>query len=426
MSLKANCVDALVIGAGAAGLAAAARLVERGHSCILVDRERERGGILLQCIHSGFGLQRFSEELTGPEFAARLAASPFAMQADFRPDTTVLSFRSFSGIDGKPRFESWLSSSRSGAYAVESRSVILAMGSRERNRGNVRIAGDRPAGIFTAGLAQRLLNMDGYLPGRKAVIIGSGDIGLIMARRMRLCGAEVSAVVEILPRPSGLARNVAQCLDDFGIPLLVSHATLAIRGRDRVEGVEIAPVEQGVIQTGKKRFIACDTVLLSVGLVPENELSARSGVEINPVTNGPLVDERLMTTVAGIFAAGNVLHIHDLADWASEEAERAGDNCADWLSGSNSPLVRVPVRAGKNIRYTVPAFVAPSREWLLRFRSLVALDKALLTVTLGDRLILERTLSWLKPAEMVSCTVPATEMAVHEGAEIRLDVVELP
>lgn len=428
--MKQSTFDAAVIGAGAAGMAAAAALWKRGRSCALVDRESDMGGILLQCIHNGFGLHRYGEELTGPEFAARLEADVRSAGIPFFPETTVLS------IDPPDRpeepFRLVLSSSR-GIEEFLSKAVILAMGSRERNRGNVRIPGDRPAGVFTAGLAQRLINIEGYIPGSRSVIVGSGDIGLIMARRLTLSGVKVEAVVELMPYPSGLARNIAQCLDDFDIPLYLSHGTIRIIGRERVEAVEIAPIEDGALRMDRSRLIPCDTVLLSVGLVPENELSARTGVAINPVTNGPLVDSCLMTKIPGIFAAGNVLHIHDLVDRVAEEAERAGESCADWLDRidgldqvdklvrpQSAALAEIPLIAGRNVRYTVPSSLAAgiltdsTKPAAILLRSLVPLDRATVTIRQGESRIFSKRLAWVRPGEMIRVDL---ESAVELHAE---------
>ncbi len=401
--------DAVVIGAGAAGMAAAASLAARGHSAALIDREPFTGGILPQCIHNGFGLHRYGEELTGPEFAARLERDVRAAGIPFFPDTTVLSISRQAGSDGP--FSLTLSSSR-GMEEFRSRAVILAMGSRERNRGNVRIPGDRPAGVFTAGLAQRLINVEGYTPGSRAVIVGSGDIGLIMARRLTLSGVKVEGVVELLPFPSGLARNVAQCLEDFSIPLYLSHATTRIIGRDRVRAVEIAPLEGGAPRLDRARAIECDTVLLSVGLVPENELSARSGVSINPATHGPVVDSTLMTSVPGVFAAGNVLHVHDLVDRVAEEAERAGAACAAWLDRKAAAAgaygrAEVPLASGRNVRYTVPSSLAPGAPATVLLRSLVPLDRATFTIRQDGAVVFSKRLAWVRPAEMVSVALGA-------------------
>lgn len=415
-------LDSLVIGGGAAGLAASLSLSKRGFSTALVDREPYMGGILLQCIHNGFGLRHFGEELTGPEFARRLERDVVDAGIPFHASTTVLSLARDQSGSG---FDLLLSSATEGVYRVRSRSVVLAMGSRERNRGNIRIAGTRPAGVFTAGLVQQLINIDGFVPGKKAVIIGSGDIGLIMARRLTLSGVKVAGVVEIQSFPSGLTRNIVQCLDDFGIPLHLSHATLRILGNDRVSGVEVAPLEGGAVRQDRAFTIPCDTVLLSVGLVPENELSAKAGVALNPVTGGPSVDSRLMTSVPGVFAAGNVLHIHDLVDNVVEEASRAGDECALWLerlgvrgtrevlsaSGVLSPgettPAEVPVRAGINVRYTVPSSMEIGSSVTLSLRSMVAMDSGLLKLERNGRAFFTKKLSFVRPGEMITVQVPA-------------------
>ena len=405
--------DAVVIGAGAAGMAASLSVSKRGFTCALVDREDYMGGILLQCIHNGFGLQHFGEELTGPEFALRLEKDVRAAEIPFFSGTTVLS------IDSEESgFSLILSSAANGVFRASCASVILAMGSRERNRGNIRIAGDRPAGVFTAGLAQRLINIDGYLPGKRAVIIGSGDIGLIMARRLTLSGAKVEAVVEIQPFPSGLTRNIVQCLNDYSIPLYLSHSTLRIIGRDRVEGVEIAPLENGAPRLEKAFTIDCDTVLLSVGLVPENELSAHAGISLNPVTNGAFVDSTLMTSVPGVFACGNVLHIHDLVDRVAGEASRAGESCADWLEGARSGKKRaeVPLKAGANIRYTVPSTIDPESKTTVCLRSMVMLDRGILKIMRGGAEIYKKSLNWVRPGEMISVEIPAGTLGVASTA----------
>jgi NADPH-dependent 2,4-dienoyl-CoA reductase/sulfur reductase-like enzyme len=416
--VKTFSTDVVIVGAGAAGMAAALPLARRGFSCALVDREDSMGGILLQCIHNGFGLHHFGEELTGPEFAARLENDVRLAGVPFFPSTTVLSIepisrggQSPSSVPAGANFRLLLSSSADGVTTAFARSVILAMGSRERNRGNIRIAGDRPAGVFTAGLAQRLINIDGYLPGKRAVIIGSGDIGLIMARRLTLSGAKVEAVVEIQPFPSGLTRNVVQCLEDFGIPLYLSHATLRVIGKDRVSAVEIAPLVNGAPNPERAFAIPCDTVLLSVGLVPENELSARVGVALNPVTNGAVVDSRLMTNIPGIFSAGNVLHIHDLVDRVAAEADRAGNFCADWLQSDDwlqgqTPIPEIPLRAGKNVRYTVPSSISPGRNQSVSLRSMISMDRAVLLITRSGESVFEKKLSWVRPGEMISVDIP--------------------
>ncbi|ULQ59383.1 NAD(P)/FAD-dependent oxidoreductase [Brucepastera parasyntrophica] len=394
--------DAAIIGAGAAGMASASTLSDRGYHPVLIDREEFTGGILLQCIHNGFGLHRYNEELTGPEFAFRLEEQIEKAGIPFLSRTTVLSIEK-----QESEFRLLVSSAEDGLRTIICPAVVLAMGSRERNRGNIRIPGDRPAGIYTAGLAQRLINIDGYLPGKKAVIIGSGDIGLIMARRLTLSGAEVAAVVEIQPYPSGLTRNVVQCLQDYNIPLYLSHATTRINGRERVTSVEVAPLENGTVNQEKTFSIPCDTVLLSVGLIPENELSAKTGVELNPVTNGPIVRANLMTSVPGIFAAGNVLHIHDLVDRVAEEAERAGCACADWLdSGGTAVPSGIQLKPGLNIRYTVPSQIIPEQNMRISFRSMVIIDRAVVRLEQNGRELFSKKISWVRPGEMIQLDIP--------------------
>ncbi|MBN1617221.1 MAG: FAD-dependent oxidoreductase [Spirochaetales bacterium] len=402
-----NRYDVAVIGAGAAGLAASATLAREALSVLTVDREESAGGILPQCIHDGFGLHRYGQALTGPEFSARLEGEALLPANDLRLGTTVLSlFR-----DG----ESWilrLSSVHTGVYEISARAVVLAMGSRERNRGNVRIAGDRPSGVFTAGLAQRLMNIDGFLPGKEAVIIGSGDIGLIMARRLTLSGVHVQAVVEIQGYPSGLARNVVQCLEDFSIPLYLSHATIAIRGRQRVTACEVAPIEHGAPVLQKAFQIPCDTVLLSVGLVPETELATSMGVALDPVTGGPRVDSRYMTNLAGVFACGNVLQIHDLVDHVAAEAENAARSCVAYVRGEyvqNVPFVSL--ECAQHVRSVVPSCLIPGSPGILSLRSLSVLTSARLRLrdTQGT-IVFEKKLGFIRPAEMIVCAIPDAAM----------------
>ena len=326
-------IDVAVIGAGAAGLAAAAECAARGLSVAAIDREERPGGILRQCIHNGFGVRYFKEELTGPEYADRVMRRAADAGAEFLVGTTVTDVK--RSKDGS--FSLLLLSAADGVTRLRTRAVILAMGCRERNRGNLAIPGSRPAGVFTAGCAQKLLNVDGMLPGKTAVIVGSGDIGLIMARRLCWSGVEVKAVVEIMPNPSGLTRNVVQCLEDFNIPLYLEHAVVSINGRERVESVDAAPLKDGVPQLEKTFRLPCDTVLFSVGLIPENELARKLGVELNPATGGALVDSDCQTSVPGVFAGGNVLHVHDLVDFVSEEAERAARAAAAYLAGAPAP-----------------------------------------------------------------------------------------
>lgn len=409
--------DSVVIGGGAAGMAAALELAGRGLSCAVVEREGHLGGILTQCIHNGFGLIEFNEELSGPEFAERFeekvrktAITPFC-------GTTVIEMET----EGDEKVLSCVSSEL-GVVRLRAKAVVLAMGCRERNRGNIRIPGSRPAGVYTAGLAQRLVNIEGYVPGKDIVIIGSGDIGLIMARRMSWVGCKVHAVVEILPYPSGLTRNIVQCLNDFGIPLYLSHLTTDIYGKDRVEGVEITPIENGALMTEKAFKIPCDTVLLSVGLVPENELSKKMGVEINPMTNGPYVDSSLMTSVPGVFAAGNVLHVHDLVDYVVEEARRAGAFAAEWLSGKRAAK-EIRVKAGPNVRYVNQSRIDPERDNKLYLRTLIVKNDAVLEVKLNNKVIRQARKSHVQPSEMLSLSLgPADLEAALQAPDSTLEI----
>jgi len=403
--MKQLIFDAVVIGGGAAGMAAAIELDSRGNSVLVLDREESLGGILMQCIHNGLGLIEFDEELTGPEFAQRFEEKLQTRNIQVLLKTTVLDIRE----DDKHKVI-YAVSAKKGMMRIEARAIVLAMGCRERNRGNIRIPGARPAGIYTAGLAQRLVNIEGYIPGKDVAIIGSGDIGLIMARRMSWSGCKVHAVIEILPYPSGLTRNIVQCLNDFNIPLYLSHMVTNIYGKDRVEGIEIAPIETGALMSEKAFRIACDTVLLSVGLVPENELSRDAGIEIHPATNGPWVDSMLMTTMPGVFACGNVLHVHDLVDYVVEEARRAGANAAAWLSGYRAER-EIRVKSGSNIRYIMPMRVNPERENRLYMRTLVVKNDARLDVRLDGTEVKSRKLAHVQPSEMLSLTLKPEDLA---------------
>ncbi len=358
-------VDIAIIGGGPAGMAAAIAAREEGaEDILLLERDyRGLGGILNQCIHNGFGLHVFKEELTGPEYAERYADRVRELGIRTRLGTMVLDISPDRAITA---------ASEGGLLEIRARAIVLAMGCRERPRGALNIPGSRPAGVLTAGTAQKFVNLDGYLPGRDAVVLGSGDIGLIMARRLTLEGARVRAVAELMPYSNGLKRNVVQCLDDFDIPLLLSHTVTRVIGRRRVEGVEISrvgPDRKPVAGSG--RHYPCDTLLLSVGLIPENELAKTAGVALSPITGGAVVGESLQTSVEGIFACGNALHVHDLADNVSVESALAGRNAARHLRGTGYRLAGVPVRAGAGVRYGVPFLVNPANldgRLALRFR----------------------------------------------------------
>ena len=394
--MKELSFDSVVIGGGAAGMAAALELDKAGFSCAIVEREESLGGILTQCIHNGFGLIEFNEELSGPEFAEKIEERLAGTGIRSFTGATVMEM----DVSGELK-TLYCYSGMHGVIRISSRAVVLAMGCRERNRGNIRIPGDRPAGVYTAGLAQRLVNIEGLVPGKDIVIIGSGDIGLIMARRMSWVGCKVHAVVEILPYPSGLTRNIVQCLHDFGIPLYLSHLTTNIIGKDRVEGVEITPIENGAMQHDKAFTIPCDTVLLSVGLVPENELSKMAGVELNAMTNGPNVDSMLMTNVPGVFACGNVLHVHDLVDYVVEEARRAGAHTARWLKGER-PKAEARVKAGSNVRYSAPGRVDIHAVNKLYLRTLIVKNDATLEVKVNNRVVKSIKKNHIQPSEMIA------------------------
>ncbi len=393
--------DIVIIGGGPAGLAAAIAAREAGAQDILIlEREKELGGILNQCIHNGFGLHTFKEELTGPEYAARYIDKARALGIPSLLSTTVVDLRREG--DGVAVTSV---SRQDGLLETQAKAVVLAMGCRERPRGALNIPGTRPAGIFSAGTAQRLVNLEGYLPGKRVVILGSGDIGLIMARRMTLEGAKVLCVAELMPYSGGLKRNIVQCLDDYGIPLKLSHTVVDIRGRERVEGVTIAQVDERLKPIpGTEEDFDCDALLLSVGLLPENELSKAVGVELAPVTGGPQVNESLETSIPGVFACGNVLHVHDLVDYVSEEAAQAGRNAARLAAGGRVQAGReIPLVPAGAVRYTVPSSMDPRRmddQTVVRFRVGRNMRKALVTVSAGGRELLRRKRPVMAPGEM--------------------------
>lgn len=398
--------DIVIIGGGPAGLAAAVAAKKNGIDRILIlERDRELGGILNQCIHNGFGLHTFKEELTGPEYAARFIGQILELNIAYKLNTMVMDISRDKVVTAMNREE--------GLFEVRAGAVILAMGCRERPRGALNIPGFRPAGIFSAGTAQRLVNMEGYLPGREVVILGSGDIGLIMARRMTLEGAKVKVVAELMPYSGGLKRNIVQCLDDYGIPLKLSHTVVDIKGKERLEGITLAEVDgRGKPIPGTEEFYSCDTLLLSVGLIPENELSAGMGVELNPVTSGPRVNESLETNIEGVFACGNVLHVHDLVDFVSEEAAAAGKNAAAYVRAAKETAGRAAERAsfpavrltvGTGVRYTVPETICAERmdeHQTVRFRVGGVYKNCYVSVYFDGERISRRKKAVVAPGEM--------------------------
>ena len=360
--------DIVIIGGGPAGLSAAVSARKNGIDSILIlERDKELGGILNQCIHNGFGLHTFKEELTGPEYAGRFIDQVKELNVEYKLNTMVMDISPEKVVTAMNREE--------GLFEIQAKAIVLAMGCRERSRGALNIPGYRPAGIFSAGTAQRLVNMEGYMPGREVVILGSGDIGLIMARRMTFEGAKVKVVAELMPYSGGLKRNIVQCLDDYGIPLKLSHTVVDIKGKERVEGITLAEVDnRGKPIPGTEEFYSCDTLLLSVGLIPENELSNGMGVEMNPVTSGPKVNESLETSIEGVFACGNVLHVHDLVDFVSEEAAAAGKNAAAYVKDGaqkSEDQEVIKISAVEGVRYTVPGTINVARmdeNLTVRFR----------------------------------------------------------
>ncbi len=406
--------DIVISGAGPAGMAAAVGARARGAGKILlIDREREAGGILWQCIHHGFGLHHFGEELTGPEYAQRYLQQVIDDGIDVLTDTYV--------YDISPDRVLKLMSGSHGIRLIQAGAVVLAMGARERTRGAIRIPGERPAGVLTAGLAQKFVNMMGLLPGRRVVILGSGDIGLIMARRLTLEGVEVLGVFEIMPHANGLNRNIVQCLHDYDIPLHLSTTIVDIRGHDRVQGVTVAPVSETFKPDMSRAWdIACDTVLLSIGLIPENELSRRIDLRLDPVTTGPIVTSTMETSANGVFACGNVVHIHDLVDFVSQESMLAGRAAGDYVTGRRPPADNIRLLPGDNVAYCVPHTLSTDREHVIYMRVRKPMEKC--TVRFGG--VLDKKVRYVFPAEMVNITVKPKVLENFHGDTLRVDVVQ--
>ena len=411
--------ELVIIGGGPAGMAAAVAAYEEGLRDILIlERDDNLGGILRQCIHNGFGLHRFGEELTGPEYAYRYEKLVKEYGIPFMLNAMV------SGLEGgKDEKTVTVISPEEGIFKIKAKAVILAMGCRERPKGALNIAGRRPAGIYTAGCAQKVVNMKGYMPGKEVVILGSGDIGLIMARRMTLEGAKVKAVCELLPYSGGLARNIEQCLNDYGIPLMLSHTVTDIHGQDRLEGVTISKVDEFRRPIpGSEQFIKCDTLLLSCGLIPENEITKSAGIQMDRITGGAICSADRETSEEGIFACGNVLHVHDLVDYVSEESEIAGKAAAEYILGNKKPATDINLVTDGKVRYTVPQRISAEENVTVYFRVADVYRDVSIVVRDGDNVLVNKKKQKVAPGEMEAITITADMIKNLEGKTLSFSI----
>lgn len=405
--------EVVIVGGGPAGLAAAAELYKRGISDVLiVEREKHMGGILRQCIHDGFGLTRFGVTLSGPEYADRFISEAEELGIPYLVNTTVLDVSEDKIV---------MMASPDGLKKIQAKAIIFAMGCRERTRGALGIPGERPAGAFTAGVAQNYINLHNRMIGREVVILGSGDIGMIMARRLTLEGAHVQAVFEIQPIPSGLPRNIEQCLNDYQIPLYLSHTITDIHGSERVTGVTVSEVDKNMKPIpGTEKEYVCDTVILSVGLIPENELTVDAGVPLDPRTKGAVVDEFLQTEREGFFAAGNVLHVHDLVDFVSLEAEKVAEGVARYIREGKLPSCEIKILTDQMVGHTVPQKISGQQDVTLSMRVTKKLENCIIQAVQGGKILTEKKMKKIIPAEMIQITLKADQIETKENIEVKV------